>query len=176
MEDIRDIKGFVPVPHPWWGLWVVLALAVAGVVAWWWWKRRKPVLAGETPVPLSPLEVALAALERLRQDNPPVEEFYTRLSDIVRHYIEDRFGLRAPEQTTEEFLATATLPAQHMTLLGAFLQEADLVKFARHRPGKEDMERAFVAAETFIRRSDLPVGTPAGGGRGREAAPTTTAG
>ncbi len=172
MEDIRDIKGVVPVPHPWWWLWVVLALVVAGVVAWWLWKRRKPVLTGKTPVALSPLEVALAALERLRQDNPPVEEFYTRLSDIVRHYIEDRFGLRAPERTTEEFLAEATLPAEHMALLGAFLQEADLVKFARHRPGRQDMERAFAAAETFIRRSDLPAATPAGTGGDRQAVPT----
>jgi hypothetical protein len=121
------------------------------------WKRRQPAAAAETAVQLTPVEIALAALQRLRQDNPPVEEFYVRLCDIVRHFIEDQFGLRAPERTTEEFLAEAKLPERQMTLLGAFLQEADLVKFARHRPGKADMERAFATAETFIAGCDLPV-------------------
>ena len=40
MEDIRDIKGLVPLPHGWWWVWLVLAL-VAAVVAFWLWKRRQ---------------------------------------------------------------------------------------------------------------------------------------
>ena len=152
-NDIHDIKGLVPVPHPLWWLWALLALAVA-VVAIWFWKRRKPAIESKpVEVQLSAFDIAVAALQQLRQDNPPVEVFYTRLSDIVRQFIEGQFGLRAPEQTTEEFLATATLPAQHTTLLGAFLQESDLVKFARLRPGKDDMERAFDAAEKFVREA-----------------------
>jgi hypothetical protein len=151
--DIRDIKGLVPVPYDWWWLWLLLLAAAVAVVVIWLWKRRKPAATGETPVPPSAFEVALAALQRLRQDNPPVEEFYTRLSDIVRRYIEGQFGLRAPERTTEEFLEEATLPPASMTLLGAFLQESDLVKFARFRPGEEDKGRAFDAAEKFVRET-----------------------
>ena len=49
------------------------------------------------------------------------------------------------------------LPPQHMALLGAFLAEADLVKFARLRPGKEDMERAFGVAERFVRETSSAV-------------------
>ena len=157
MEDIRDIKGMVPEPHEWWWLWLLLVVAIGLSVAFWLWKRRKPKTTGETPVPLSAVEIALAALQQLRQDAPPVEEFYTRLSDIVRQYIEGRFGLRAPERTTEEFLAEATLPPQHMVLLSAFLQESDLVKFARLRPGKDDMERAFDAAERFVRETSSTI-------------------
>jgi hypothetical protein len=153
MEDIRDIKGLVPVPHSWWWLLIPLALVVIAVAIWLWRRGRKPILAAPVVRVLTPLEAALAALQQLRQDAPPAEEFYTRLSDIIRHYIENRFGLRAPERTTEEFLAEATLPAQHMTLLGAFLREADLVKFARLRPGTEDMDRAATAGERFIRES-----------------------
>src|SRR5258707_12752244 len=93
-------------------------------IALWMWKRRKPTAVTETVVPLSAFEIALAALQRLRQDSPTVEVFYTRLSDIVRQYIEDRFGLHAPERTTEEFLAEASLPPDNMTLLDAFLQES----------------------------------------------------
>jgi hypothetical protein len=150
MEDIRDIKGLVPVPHSWWWL---LAIVAFGAIAWWLWRRKRPAVATETPVPLSAFEIALAALQRLREENPPVEQFYTRLSDIIRHYIESQFGLRAPERTTEEFLAESTLPGASMALLSTFLQESDLVKFARLRPGRDDMERAFDAAEKFVRET-----------------------
>ena len=159
-NDIRDIKGLVPVPHAWWWLWVMLAIVAGAVVAFWWWKRRPTTTVTKPVAPLTPYEIAIRALQRLRQDNLPVEEFYTRLSDIVRHFIENEFGLRAPERTTEEFLAEATLPPEHMTLLSAFLQESDLVKFARHRPGKEDMERVFGAAEKFVREAGVVASVP----------------
>ena len=132
---------------------MVLAIVALGVIACWLWRRKKPTTATETVAPPTAFEVALAALQRLREENPPTEQFYTQLSDIVRHYIEGRFGLRAPERTTEEFLIEASLPAQHMTLLGAFLQESDLVKFARLRPSDEDRQRAFEAAEKFVRET-----------------------
>jgi hypothetical protein len=149
-NDIHDIKGLVPVPHGWWWLWALLAVAAIGI-ALWLWRRRKPTAATATIAPPTASEIALAALQRLRQENPPVEEFYTWLSDIVRQYIEGQFGLHAPERTTEEFLVEASLRAEHMALLGAFLQESDLVKFARHRPGADDMARAYGAAEKFVR-------------------------
>ena len=149
-NDIHDIKGMVPVPHEWWWLWVVLAVVVAGMVAIWLWKRRKVAVAAVTVTPPTPFEVAILALRRLREEKLPVEAFYTRLSDVVRKYLEGRFGLHAPERTTEEFLAAATLPEQHMTLLRPFLEESDLVKFAKFQPGESDRQRALAAAEKFV--------------------------
>jgi hypothetical protein len=153
MEDIHDIKGLVPLPHDLWWLWLLLLIAAAAV-AFWLWKRRRQVNAIETIAPLSAFELAIHELQRLREGNPPVEEFYTRLSDIVRRYLEGQLGLRAPERTTEEFLYEVSrdraLSTEHKELLGAFLQESDLVKFARFRPGEEDKKRAFAAAEKFV--------------------------
>jgi uncharacterized protein DUF4381 len=152
MQDIHDIKGLVPLPHGWW--WLCLLLLVAAV-AFWLWKRRKSTTATETVPPLSPYEVALQALRQLREENPPVEQFYTRLSNIVRQYLEGQLGLHAPERTTEEFLYEVSrdrsLSAEHGELLGAFLQESDLVKFAKFLPSANDMDRAFAAAEKFVR-------------------------
>lgn len=155
MEDIRDIKGLVPVPH--YGLWCAIAavLLVIGV-AFWLWKRRQP----KAPVPpvlrvLSPYEFAMKALQRLREENPEVEEYYTRLSNIVRQFLEEQFGLRAPERTTEEFLRELSqgsrLTVEQKQLLEAFLLESDLVKFAKLRPDEADRQRAFDAAEKFVR-------------------------
>src|ERR1035438_8212912 len=104
MEDIRDIKGLVPLPHNWWWLWLLLGLAAILALAYWLWKRRQPTDATNALPPPTPYELAIRALQQLREENPPVEEFYTRLSDIVRRYLEGRFYLRAPERTTEEFL------------------------------------------------------------------------
>ena len=153
VEDIRDIKGLVPVPFNWWWLVLLIFFLLLVLAFVWWRKRRQPTTATETVAPPTPLEIAMAALQRLREADLPVEEFYTRLSDIVRQFIEGGYGLHAPERTTEEFLAEASLPERHLVLLRTFLVEADLVKFARYRPGKEDMQRAFAAAENFVRES-----------------------
>ena len=154
VEDIRDIKGLVPVPFNWWWLALLALVLLLVCVVVWWWKRRQPKTAPK-PVapPPTPLEIALAALQRLREADLPVAEFYTQLADIVRQFIEGRFGLHAPERTTEEFLAEANLTERHLALLRTFLVEADLVKFARHRPGQADRQRAFAAAENFVRES-----------------------
>lgn len=156
MEDIHDIKGLVPLPHGWWWVWLLLAF-VAAVVVLWLWKRKGPGAPTVVAPPPTPYEVAVRELRRLREENPPVEEFYTRLSAIVRRYLEGQMGLRAPERTTEEFLVEMSrdhsLSAEHRELLGAFLQEADLVKFAKLQPGMEDMKRALDAAERFVHES-----------------------
>ena len=153
MEDIHDIKGLVPLPPEWWWLWLVLVAAAA--LAFWLWRRRQQSGAQAfVAPPLTPYEIAIRELRRLREQNPPVEEFYTRLSDIVRQYLEGQMRLRAPERTTEEFLYEVSrdqsLSPDHRELLSAFLQEADLVKFARFQPGPEEMRRAMEAAEKFV--------------------------
>ena len=151
MEDIHDIKGLVPLPHNWW--WLLVLVAVLALV-YWLWKRRQPAKRNHSSPPPTPYELAIRALQQLREENPPVEVFYTRLSDIVRQYLEGRFHSRAPERTTEEFLYEVaqnnTLAQEHKDLLGAFLQESDLVKFARHHPEQSDMQRALEAAEKFV--------------------------
>jgi hypothetical protein len=97
-------------------------------------------------VTLTPAEWALIELAALTE--PPlateddVARFHERLSDIVRRYLELRFGLRAPEQTTAEFLqemrgCTHLLPDQQSALRD-FLERCDLVKFARVIPCPEE--------------------------------------
>jgi hypothetical protein len=174
MEDIHDIKGLVPLPHNLWWLWLLL-LVTAVAVGLWLWKQRRRLTAIEIVAPLSAYELAIHSLQQLREDNPPVEEYYTRLSDIVRHYLEGQLGLRAPERTTEEFLYEMShdraLSTEHKELLGAFLQESDLVKFARFRPGEEDKKRAFEAAERFVEETK-PHPDLDRGNNGQKVAPT----
>ena len=158
--DLLDIAEPLDMPAPWWW-WALgtLLLAVAAGAAWWWWKRRKQKLSAPRVVP--PHEIALTALDALLSEGllagGAVELFYLRLSDIVRHYIEDQFSLRAPEQTTEEFLAEMSrgphIRRDHQTLLRDFLYRADMVKFAKFVPAAEETGGAVEAARLFIEQS-----------------------
>ena len=142
-------------------VWLTILLGIiAGLcllAALWWWYRRRTRPA-EAPSPRPAHLVALEALRLLQRDNlimtGRIDEFYVRLSAILRRYVEWRFGLRAPEQTTEEFLAaahtTGALIVAHRDLLGTFLQQCDLVKFARHQPTPDDMQRAWDSAKNFV--------------------------
>jgi hypothetical protein len=98
---------------------------------------------------------ALAALERRQvETEAEVAAFFVDVSAIVRRYIEDRFRLRAPELTTEEFLEVAlrgpALVAEHRAELARFLEHADLVKFARHRPDPNACKDAIAEARAFV--------------------------
>jgi hypothetical protein len=145
---------------PWmWLAAVLIGLAVAGGLFWWLRRRRQRPVPPPPPRPAH--ELALDALRRLQQDKlmeqQAVEPFYVRLSSILRQYIEWRFQLRAPEQTTEEFLAEALasggLIATHRNLLSSFLHQCDLVKFAQHQPDRTDMQQAFESAKAFIEQT-----------------------
>ena len=88
--------------------WLLPAVAVVGGAGglWLYFRRKKTKAAVRIFKPAH--EIAYARLQSLiRQDlvkAGKVKEFYEAISDILRHYIEDRFELRAPERTTEEFL------------------------------------------------------------------------
>ena len=158
--ELRDIAEPVDIPVPWW--WWVLAgaglAAILAAAAWWLRRRRAARLA---PKVVAPHEAALAALDELLSDGLPeagqVKPFYLQLSDIVRRYVEERFGLRAPEQTTEEFLAAmAAAPVignDHQRLLRGFLEQADMVKFAKFAPGRDEIGATVDAAKNFIRQT-----------------------
>jgi hypothetical protein len=86
-----------------------------------------------------------------------VKEYYTRLSDIVRHYLENRFSYRAPEMTTEEFLSfvrgSSRLAGKHKELLADFLSKCDMVKFAKYGPTPIEILDSFKAAESLVEQT-----------------------
>ena len=130
--------------------WVVASglavlLAVLAVLALRRRKRRPVEERRRTPE-----EIAHAALARLLAENLPrrglIKEFYLRLTGIVRQYVEDTTGIRAPEQTTEEFLrdmrSRAVFPPERSVRLAEFLEAADLIKYAGQEPGEGQIEQA----------------------------------
>jgi hypothetical protein len=122
-----------------------------------WWRLRR---TRETIVPqLSPEELARQELDALvarRLDQTDIKDFYVELTGIVRRYIERTTNVKAPEQTTDEFLrATADHPGFSLDERGRlreFLESADLVKYAALQPGEQDIETAIQRARRFTTR------------------------
>lgn len=162
-EQFRDIKNEVAVPLPWdyrpWlygaGAALLLGGAIAAIVLLRRARGDREAIAAPPPPP------HIWALQQLDQlaaehliERGEHHEFFFRLSAIVRQYIERRFGIMAAEQTTDEFLREAqrnpSLNQTHRQLLGHFLRQADMVKFARFQPPQHESEAALAAARRFV--------------------------
>ena len=135
-EDIRGPKPLIEVPRPdpalpWmtWALWGILALLVIGLLLWWFLRKK--------PVALTAEERARKELEILGREGSAMEagDFALAASQVVRVFIERRFGLAAPRRTTEEFLGELAAGGndalrERMEPLRGFLRSCDMAKFA----------------------------------------------
>ncbi|MBN1164403.1 MAG: hypothetical protein JXB45_07475 [Candidatus Krumholzibacteriota bacterium] len=155
--EIQDITGPVSLPASYRRLLIISAagvLALALVVFFILRRRRRE---REVP-PLRAHEIAFLRLERLLAegliDQKRYGEFTARVADILRFYIEDRFGLMAPERTTEEFIEEAGegLPVDEKQkgILRDFLIHCDLVKFAALEPSADNVKDTFDTCRDFI--------------------------
>lgn len=132
---------------------LLLLAAGSGFLLWRSLRRR-----ARLRVRISAYDVAIQRLSTLQSRGWPKQDeadpWYVELSDIVRRYIEDRYGVRAPELTTEEFLREARqqlrLQSGHRELLETFLSTCDRVKFAGYRPGESESRQALQAARQFV--------------------------
>ncbi len=150
--DIKDIKGPIHFYQVSWaiviGALIILSSCVLLVVIY---KKNK-----SAPVKL-PHETALEELEAIKGElatGGNVKEYYTKVSDCIRQYIERAFKIKAPEMTTEEFLSSlknsSSLSLSQKDLLKVFLNACDLVKFAKYMPPRPEIDTIFVAAKNFI--------------------------
>ncbi|MEZ5962216.1 MAG: hypothetical protein R3F56_00090 [Planctomycetota bacterium] len=136
-------------------------VALLGLLVWWWRRRPRRLRQAADETPLPPHVLALRALARLRSapraTPDEVDAFYVEVSRILRDYLERRFGVHAPERTTEEFLAELNAqgsqgpldPAQRNALAG-FLRQCDLVKFARLQPAEDVHAETLRFAEELV--------------------------
>lgn len=167
--DLHPPLGLLPRAQPaggpvWpWAVGGAVVVVGAGVTGLWLWAQSRRRARQR-----SAYEIASARLSHLltrpRDQAHQVGDFFVDLSGIVRQYLEDRFELRAPELTTEEFLVVMSrsedLSSHHQTLLREFLGRADLVKFANVVPAGRDIDESVQAARRFLEetRHETPMG------------------
>jgi hypothetical protein len=164
---LRDIREPEPPRGP--GPLALTALGAAGAVALaGLLLRRRPrphtAVATSTPAaepsaPRGPWEEALAQLERIAAERPEGREavaaWYASVTDVLREYLEEAEGLPARERTSSELL-WALPPRLAEGGLRRRLQEtlwrADLVKFARARPGPDDAADYLAGVRELLTR------------------------
>jgi hypothetical protein len=165
-KPVRDLPGppAPPAAQPsWFSRWrYPLLVGLAGLLlgAWLMRRRRTTVVP-----PLPPDQWALRELDRIEATLLPPrgepEAYHTQLSQVVRRYLTERFGLFALQQTTDEFFAAVRqvpwLPTEQQALLRDFFQRCDLAKFARASMPPEECRRTTELARELVRQtSSLP--------------------
>lgn len=151
------------------GLWILLALIViAGAlfVYFKWIKQGKiPLLPKRKPVP--PYNLAMQQLRHLGAEKlcerGEEKQYYTRLTDILRAYLDGRFGINAMEMTSTQIVESLRQNEETRNsepMMQKILEIADFVKFAKVRPMPEDNVLAMNSAIRFVEETK-PVEQPA---------------
>ncbi|MHA4896169.1 hypothetical protein ACXZ1K_15565 [Pedobacter sp. PWIIR3] len=137
-------------------------LAILLIGLWFYYhKRRKkqPVIQEVKPL-VPPHVTAIKKLEELRDkrlwQQEEVKLYYSELTDIVREYLEKRYGIPAMEQTSDEIftsLMKLDVTEENKVKLREVLLLADLVKFAKQKPVAADNEASMESAMLFVKKS-----------------------
>jgi len=179
-EAIEEIKPPMEIPRDWTSLLIRLAPVVlaAAFAVFLYRKYRRKFRAKARVLKAGPgrpaHETALEQLRLLEQSGLIVRRetdlFHTRVSEIIRRYLEERFQIDALEMTSGEILEQIPkiiASGENVHLLEEFLTRCDLVKFAKYRPHPQDMEHTLKQAYDFVNRtretSAVSNGVAAGG-------------
>ncbi len=168
LETINPMESIVSPASRWydyipdWLIWVVAAIAAlaAVFVCLRFFKKTKETAELRRNPPVPPYELAISRLNTLRSRNLAEsgheKEYYTELVDILRQYLDGRFGINAMEMTSTQIVkALRANPATRMTAdeMRAVLSIADFVKFAKVRPLPDDNIKAFARATSFVEQT-----------------------
>ena len=163
INGLRGLKEPVEIPEeppPFaWQPWVYgsLGIILLGVLIWLYLRHRKKQSA------LAPATEALKALTILSRGTAKAdpETFVMQVSTVLRGYVEQALGMQALRLSTEEFLEQATgtdssISKDHRHSLKEFLQQCDLVKFAKGELNEDRRDDLVAGARKFVRESSQP--------------------
>jgi len=158
-DDIRPLKGPVEIKEgfPVWPLVILVLLALAAFLVFIYFKKRRHVDEKPLEPPRPPEEIFTEKLNLLLEkrlvEKGMVKEYYIELSDIIRGYIEARFRVFALDRTTWELyqeMRSKKLQRAHVDKIRDFLEDCDLVKFAKYIPTQKEAEEAYNKAKEII--------------------------
>ena len=151
--DIKDIKPPLDAPWkfedflPFLIALLVIALALLAYFYYRKWKKRREKGFVAVKPSLPPAQVALAALRILEDKHlwqqGKIKQYYSEVTEIIRRFLEDQYGVLALESTSDEILDQLMKLPEAQALLRefrSFFTTADLVKFAKHLPTPDDHE------------------------------------
>lgn len=162
-QDYFDIKAPRTIAFDYWLLlWYSLAALGLGLLIYlivrYWPKKQKK--EAEIPIELDPRSPSQWALDQLRDlerkelwQQDEIKQYYSELIDILRHFLERQYGIKAMESTAEELiekLENRVTSAALMTELRKSLRLSTLVKYARERGMASEHEQALNSIREFV--------------------------
>lgn len=126
-------------------------------------RDNKPVIARPRFIRrMLPHQRAMQAIEEIKAEKMQTaedpKEYYTRLTDTLRKYIEERYGFYAMEMTSAEIIGRlAQEDPESLAELTQLFQTADLVKFAKYSTLINENDANLVNAIDFINRTKVEV-------------------
>jgi len=154
--DIKPLKDQWVAPRSWMPLLIACGLILAlGVLVWWALRRHRKREAEPQPELRLPADyealTALTAIERLDLlSQGEFKRYYTLVVDVLRRYLENRFGVDAMDRTTDELVDELTRRKLRVPELDRLLREADMVKFAKYVPPIESGETVMHRAREIV--------------------------
>jgi uncharacterized membrane protein len=139
---------------------VFLLIAVLIVYLIFFRKKKEIIVQAAPAVHLTPYQKAMLAFDNLEKENliadDKVKLYYTKLTDILRNYLEEQYKVAALESTTDELMERikfSAIDAASKLQLHEILSSADMVKFAKAKPGLNEHAAAMLAAKGFVERT-----------------------
>jgi hypothetical protein len=157
-DDIRPLKSPAEMKNRFFA-WLIAACAFfATVISAFIYFKKKKIKEEKPALPPRPAEEiaknALSALKEMRLvEKGLIKEYYIRLSDIIRAYIENRYRVFAMDRTTWELfqeMKSKRIERQHIDKINNFLEDCDMVKFAKYTPVRKEIEEIYKKAEEII--------------------------
>jgi len=162
--EIKDIKPPISAPWlfedflPYLIALVVLATLAGGFYYYWRKKKQKQDLLTNVKVIIPPHREALTALRVLEEkklwQQGLVKQYYSEVTEIIRHFFEQRWGIIALELTTDEILVQMKHIPDALKVwkeMESFFITADLVKFAKYDPSPAEHENELRSAYEIVR-------------------------
>jgi len=166
--EAKDIAPLKELPIIWWPYIVGgVILILLGVFLYYYYKRKTRDFEIPEIPPEPPFDVAIRGLTELKIKNLPnkgkYKQYYSELSEIIRHYIEGRFEIKAVESTTFELKRIFKHPELNRDQIKEtldFLGRSDMIKFAKHIPQSDMPDKDYEQVKIFVvttKPIELPV-------------------
>lgn len=141
----------------------LLIIGILGLLIFWLMRRKQQKnMPPPVKIKLPAHVIALTALDNLKKEKlwqkGAIKKYQSRLTHIIREYLENRYEVPALESTTDEILRrlkNVDFDDQWKDKLTNILQVADLVKFAKAEPTADFHEKVGIEAEDFINNTKL---------------------
>lgn len=178
--QLNDIKSIQKAPFSWKDflslLWIpliiLILLAIIGAIIYLIIKKNKKGYFFTPPPLLAPHVRAMKSLDKIKKEKiwqqERYKEFYTQLTDVLRRYINERYGINSLEMTSGEILSIIRTKAEEDSVynnLKQVLSVADLVKFAKYKPFIDENDLSLMNSYFFVNQTkeDDPLPDKSGG-------------